>query len=160
MNGSRRTTRRRLLTLTGLPFSLLTATIVALATEPTPPPASPAVEAPQAAPTGTATRRPVVESVAMPATAAHADPSAASNVVDEPEAARLSESDYRRVTQGYTRYRRPDGVMYCRTEKPLGSRLPQKYCLTLVQLIEMDRNRERARRQFERSQTLRPLREP
>lgn len=81
------------------------------------------------------------------------DPAAPARIV-EPE---LSAVDYRRVTQGYRRFRKSDGDIYCRDEAPLGSRLPRKYCLTLAQLIEMDRNREENRRRLERTQTLRPL---
>jgi hypothetical protein len=72
----------------------------------------------------------------------------------EPE---LSPVEYRRVTQGYKKLRKNGGYLYCRDEAPLGSRLPRKYCLTLAQLIELDRNREENRRRLERIQTLRPL---
>lgn len=101
--------------------------------------------APATAPTSVETKLPDVAKMA---------PQSAEETNEE----NLPAVEYRRVTQGYKKFRKGDEFTYCRDEKPLGSRLGKKYCFSLAQLVSMDRNREQNRALLERAQTLRPMR--
>lgn len=52
-----------------------------------------------------------------------------------------------RVPAGYRTVKRGLDTVYCTSITPIGSRMPQTYCLTQAQVIERERQEEAARRE-------------
>jgi hypothetical protein len=101
--------------------------------------ASSAEETADRAPQESAAESPADES----ATASQAAPATESSAYEEAVAA--EDREFKRLAATYKRVKREGKELYCRREKPLGSRLPVESCLTEVQLRANIRTAQDAR---------------
>jgi hypothetical protein len=68
----------------------------------------------------------------------------------------LTDESRKRLTKGFTLVLKDEVNFYCRTEKPIGTRLGKRQCYTIEQLIEMERIRVQTQRRWERRQYEKP----